>query len=230
MAVDEALLREVGRRGKLTLRIYRWAPPTLSLGYFQRAADRQRHGPSAGCPLVRRSSGGGAILHDHELTYSYVAPIENRLFRGVDDLYDVFHSTLINTLNELGIHASLCEAADQHPASEQPFLCFQRRTCGDVLAGGEKVVGSAQRRHKTGVLQHGSILLRQSGYAPELPGLAELARRDVDEERLASLWVEQLSRQLDVEFTQEPLSAGESAAAESLATEKFGLADWTLRR
>jgi lipoate-protein ligase A len=230
MAVDEALLRDVGRRGTPTLRIYRWAPPTLSLGYFQHAADRQRHGPSAMCPLVRRPSGGGAILHDHELTYSYVTPAVNRLFRGGHDLYDVFHTTLINSLSELGIHTSLCEHADDHPVSEQPFLCFRRRAVGDVLAGDEKVVGSAQRRHKTGVLQHGSLLLRRSAYAPELPGLAELARCDVDEDQVARLWVDQLSRRLGVEFTQEPLSTGELAAADCLVAEKFGRGDWNLRR
>jgi lipoate-protein ligase A len=230
MAVDEALLRAVARRGTPTLRIYHWSPPTLSLGYFQRAADRQHHGSSAGCPLVRRSSGGGAILHDHEMTYSYVASAEKRLFRGGDELYDVFHSTLINTLSDLGISTYLCEIADRETASELPFLCFQRRSRGDVLAGDMKVIGSAQRRHKTGILQHGSILLHRSEYAPELPGLKEVSRRDVDQGLLTRLWVEKLSRQLGVQFSQEPLSPGESAAAESLAAQKFGNADWTLRR
>lgn len=230
MAVDEALLRAVSRRATPTLRIYQWSPATLSLGYFQRAADRRHHGSSALCPLVRRSSGGGAIVHDHELTYSYVTPIKNRLFRGGEELYDIFHSTLINTLSDVGIDAFLCDHVERQTASQQPFLCFQRRSRGDVLAGNEKVVGSAQRRHKTGILQHGSILLRRSDYAPELPGLADFARREFDWRRFAKLWIEHLSWRLDVRFTHGPLSPDELAATESLAAQKFGDADWTLRR
>src|SRR5690242_1143259 len=70
MAVDEALLETAADAGIATLRFYQWNEPTLSLGYFQAAAERNQHSMSSGCPLVRRASGGGAILHDRELTYS----------------------------------------------------------------------------------------------------------------------------------------------------------------
>jgi lipoate-protein ligase A len=91
MAVDEALLRSAAQRGTATLRFYQWSEPTLSLGYFQAADDRQQHFASLACPLVRRASGGGAIVHDRELTYSLAMPLSNtrtaqatRLYEGID--------------------------------------------------------------------------------------------------------------------------------------------------
>src|SRR5436190_15116613 len=74
MAIDEALLESAATDGVATLRLYQWSEPTLSLGYFQAAEERERHQASTNCPLVRRASGGGAILHDRELTYSLALP------------------------------------------------------------------------------------------------------------------------------------------------------------
>src|SRR6185295_18138238 len=74
MAVDEALLETAATTGQATLRFYQWQEPTLSLGYFQSVADRQQHAASLDCPVVRRASGGGAILPDRELTYSVALP------------------------------------------------------------------------------------------------------------------------------------------------------------
>ena len=74
MALDEALLESAAERGSATLRFYRWSEPTLSLGYFQDYAERDSHAASRNCALVRRQTGGGAILHDRELTYSLAIP------------------------------------------------------------------------------------------------------------------------------------------------------------
>src|SRR5688572_19512152 len=74
MAVDEALLHSTAEGGQATLRFYTWEEPTLSLGHFQTLAEREQHQASLACPLVRRASGGGAILHDIELTYSICLP------------------------------------------------------------------------------------------------------------------------------------------------------------
>src|SRR5689334_21696416 len=74
MAIDDALLESAAEAGVATLRLYQWSEPTLSLGYFQAAAERKTHQPSLTCALVRRASGGGAILHDRELTYSLALP------------------------------------------------------------------------------------------------------------------------------------------------------------
>ena len=74
MAADELLLEQASDTGQASLRIYSWSEPTLSLGYFQSHADRQTHAPSRDCRLVRRRSGGGAILHEHEITYALAIP------------------------------------------------------------------------------------------------------------------------------------------------------------
>src|SRR5688500_20216584 len=82
MAVDEALLESAALENRCTLRFYRWSEPTLSLGYFQRYEDRRQHAASLSCACVRRASGGGAILHDHELTYSLAVPPTHPLARS----------------------------------------------------------------------------------------------------------------------------------------------------
>lgn len=101
MAMDEALLSlaAVGQLGP-TLRFYGWSPATLSLGYFQRRADRAQHAPSAGCAMVRRASGGGAILHDRELTYSLVLPAGHSLAAQPKPLYRAVHQSLVDLLAE----------------------------------------------------------------------------------------------------------------------------------
>ena len=78
MAVDEALLLDAAENGIATLRFYEWSEPTLSLGYFQRYDDRYSHAASRDCAIVRRQTGGGAILHDRELTYSLTLPASHR--------------------------------------------------------------------------------------------------------------------------------------------------------
>ncbi|MFO0897395.1 MAG: hypothetical protein U0836_08215 [Pirellulales bacterium] len=104
MAVDEALIDAAAAEGApLVLRFYAWTPATLSLGYFQQAAERMHHRPSLRCPLVRRASGGGAIVHDRELTYSLVVPAGHRLARETAGLYRALHGALAEVLAEWGV-------------------------------------------------------------------------------------------------------------------------------
>ncbi|MEN6493699.1 MAG: hypothetical protein ABFD16_05355, partial [Thermoguttaceae bacterium] len=170
MAVDEVLLEWAAETGGCSWRFYRWEEPTLSLGYFQTYDDRWQHAASSKCPVVRRASGGGAILHDLELTYSCVWPQEHHLAAGRLQLYEAVHASLVELLASYGVRASLCDPALGQRATP-PFLCFQRRSPGDLLVGPIKVAGSAQRRLRGAVLQHGSILLARSLAAPELDGL-----------------------------------------------------------
>ena len=101
MAVDETLLEVAGQADRPVLRFYGWSSPTLSLGYFQGLGERWQHAASASCPLVRRATGGGAILHDRELTYSFVVRDEG--IGGHRALYDAFHETLVEVLATWGI-------------------------------------------------------------------------------------------------------------------------------
>lgn len=230
MAVDEALLLSAGSTGQATLRFYTWKDATLSLGYFQTHVERATHPSSAACPLVRRASGGGAIVHHHELTYSFVVPLSDRLSANAEALYYTFHETLIDALGALGIETRLCDASMEKSHKPEPFLCFERRATGDVLCGDYKVTGSAQRRHAGAVLQHGSVLLMKSEHAPELPGIAELSARVVSTRELVNMWTPGLARRLEVELSPGALTEEEFAAAATIEAEKFGSDAWTQRR
>ena len=177
MALDEVLWQEAAERGRCTWRFYGWSEPTLSLGYFQPYDDRCRHRASSTAAIVRRISGGGAILHDAELTYSFVLPANHPLAARRLLLYRAVHTALVEALAEFDAIAVLCDgegpssvskspdsgfAERSSPNEQQPFLCFQRRSEGDVLLGAAKIAGSAQRRSRGAVLQHGSVLLRRS--------------------------------------------------------------------
>ena len=231
MAVDEALLESAAEEGRPTLRFYQWREPTLSLGYFQFAADRNQHQASSACPLVRRSTGGGAILHDRELTYSFALPRGQAGGPRMQSLYYAVHETLVEALADQGIPASLFagETLLQITGAE-PFLCFERRATGDVLVRGAKICGSAQRRRKNALLQHGSVLLAHSTCAQELPGVQELAGVHLSAVGLTQAWIPRLERRLEMRFENSGLTETELLAAKRLEAEKFGHAGWSLRR
>lgn len=248
MAVDELLLEQAATRGIWTLRLYQWDRATLSLGYFQPHRLRASHPASADCPLVRRVSGGGAILHDRELTYSLAVPEAHPLAIDAARLYRTVHGSLVAALAQLGIDAEMHDPASspslkprpvvaKRPADEsnadtasEPFLCFQRRAPGDVLVREAKIVGSAQRRRRGAILQHGSILLAASPAARELPGLAELSGRPVSAKMVQSAWLNLLKAALAVRFNCSELEPAESEAAGQIEAEKFANPAWTLRR
>jgi lipoate-protein ligase A len=235
MAVDEALLETAAATGQLTLRFYWWQEPTLSLGYFQSLDDRQRHPPSQDCPVVRRASGGGAILHDRELTYSLAVPQAAARLTEASHLYELCHQTLITALADFGITAALYRDCSATKSNEMqnvgpPFLCFQRRTCFDVVIGNEKIAGSAQRRRRGAVLQHGSILLARSPLAPELPGIQEAAAVSIAAVDLAQHWTPRLAEALNLSFTAECLSNSERDRAEVLSLRRFAALQRLARR
>ena len=175
MAYDGALLDGALARGEVILRLYRWARPTLSLGYFQKTLPPDLPLPLRRLDRVRRLSGGGAILHHHEWTYSCVVPPGHPLARESVALYEVVHGALIAALEQLGVAARLRESA----LDENPFLCFLRGDPRDIVVQGKKVTGSAQRRRRGAILQHGSVLLRASEFASEIPGLFDLEKVSV---------------------------------------------------
>jgi lipoate-protein ligase A len=173
MALDSFLLDRAVQYGETAVRIYRWSEPTLSLGYFQRESDPADQARFASVATVRRLTGGGAILHHHELTYSCVLPPGHPLGARPVDLYTAVHDIFIRELNRQGA----CVRLRGKPLGDRGdrFLCFARGDEHDVVLSGHKVLGSAQRRRKGAVLQHGSLILAASPLAPEFPGLLELA-------------------------------------------------------
>jgi lipoate-protein ligase A len=177
MAVDEALLEAAVDRGALQARWYRWSEATLSLGYFQPVPSAGHSPRLSGLPVVRRLSGGGAILHHHEWTYSCAIPASHPLARSPRDLYTVVHDEIIRALARFGIQTRQRGVTD--PGRDSQFLCFGRADAADVVAGDQKVLGSAQRRRKGAILQHGSLVLRRSEFAPEFPGIFDLSPQPV---------------------------------------------------
>jgi lipoate-protein ligase A len=255
MAVDEAILIAAAKEDFATLRIYEWNEPTLSLGYFQSYEDRQQHAASHDCPIVRRQSGGGAIVHDRELTYSLTLPAAHPWAKRSEQLYAAVHEAIIRVLRRLSPKrrdvaslAIFCEAdcqsqAPRQPLDRQPFLCFQRRSPHDVVLTtdlprsdemaaepGWKIVGSAQRRHRGAVLQHGSVLLWQSPAAPELPGYCDIGREPITVSMLAAAFPTELGTALDSSLTAVKLPEAVFEAAEQIAGHKYAADSWTRRR
>lgn len=162
MARDEALMTRAGEgESPPSLRLYGWQPPTISLGYFQPYADYQALAPPAGeLDVVRRPTGGGAILHDLELTYSIVVPAHHPLLgEGANHLYELAHDAVIAALDAMETPAHRGGETDDSSPTRGPFFCFARRHKFDVLVGADKLAGSAQRRTRQAVLQHGSIIV-----------------------------------------------------------------------
>jgi lipoate-protein ligase A len=231
MAMDEALLESTSRAGQGgCLRFYHWEEPTLSLGYFQRHDDRREHEASRQCPIVRRSTGGGAIIHDVELTYCFTTAIDSHLDSNLTRYYDAFHTTLVDQLKAWRIKAELCENPQHEKPAESPFLCFQRRTSGDVLLSDYKIAGSAQRRHRGALLQHGSILLKMSVASPELPGIAELTNIDISPRSLSTAWVPRIADHLGITLVEKDVTDDERQRACQICRDKFESTGWTCRR
>jgi lipoate-protein ligase A len=172
MAIDEALLEAALDRGDLTVRWYRWETATVSLGYFQDAASAAASPAIAGLPVVRRLSGGGAILHHHEWTYSCAVPSAHPFAVVPARLYEVVHEQIIACLKEAGLPGGF--RGERLAEREGTFLCFGRGDPRDIVVGKDKIVGSAQRRRRGAVLQHGSVLLRRSEYAGQFAGILDL--------------------------------------------------------
>ncbi len=177
MRLDEELLqRVVDDDSTAFVRIYRWNCPTVTLGYFQQLTEEIDPQISA-CPRVKRVTGGGAILHDQELTYSCALPASHPMRHEPVRLYEEIHSAVIDLLAEQGINASMRQRVNgwQEPETpKEPFLCFLRSDARDVVIDGRKILGSAQRRRRGSILQHGSILLSASALTPNVVGIQDL--------------------------------------------------------
>lgn len=171
MGVDAALLE---RADGPTLRFYGWWPHAVSLGHFQRLIDFADL--PAGLPLVRRPTGGGAILHGDELTFALVADAA-RLPGAVDASYRALHDVFVRALADLGVR---CERAASGPAPgprPQSRWCFAAATRDDVVTARGKLLGSAQRRIRVGgrarVLHHGSLVLARHAVTPFVAAVAD---------------------------------------------------------
>lgn len=257
MAVDEAILEASGRGEVLpTLRLYAWEPACLSLGYAQPVADVDRERLAAnGWELVRRPTGGRAILHVDELTYSVSGPqTEPRLAGSVLESYRTLSSALLLALQRLGIAVeALPKAAPltgPGAASAQNPVCFEAPSNYEITFAGKKLVGSAQARRKEGVLQHGSLPLvgdlrriTQALVFPDHDARQKAADRLLERaitleaalgntptwEQAAEALIEAFQEQLNLVLLPGELTAPELARAEELRQEKYAHSSWNER-
>ena len=219
MAIDEALLESVLAGNLPVIRWYQWKHPTLSLGYFQSAAEVEAEPRWTGIDKVRRLTGGGAILHDREWTYSCVVPVDQQLVKHPYDLYDIVHEAVISWFKEEG-GIDLALRGQSTRAAEEPALCFFRQDSHDVCYQGRKVLGSAQRRRRGVLLQHGSLIWGTSSITPEIVGLQELCGQDAFLDRRIEL-ADAVVRCIAERVLYEELSASELAAASEFAATRY---------
>jgi lipoate-protein ligase A len=212
MGLDEALLESAG--SPPTLRFYTWHPATLSLGYFQRFDDVPAAAQARA--VVRRITGGGAIHHVNELTFSITAPLEHRIYAGpVAESYERVHRAIARSLRELGAPAELRGAAPLDSDRSATGMCFHESTPLDLAWNARKGVGSAQRRKAGRVLHHGSIKLGGSSLEGAIATLAEFAQLTAEE--YAPLLRRALAEELDLAFEAGVPDADERARAKELA-------------
>jgi lipoate-protein ligase A len=223
MATDEALLR-AAPGGVATLRFYGWSQPTLSLGYFQKESVRHSDPLLAALPFVRRPTGGETLVHHYELTYALTVPAGSSRSQT---WLRFMHETIASALAAQGIPTRLFTATG--PSAFEGPMCFRHATPGDLLIGAAKVVGSAQRKHRGALLQHGGILLAKSPHAPTLAGISDLTGRDLAPHSLQGAVVGSFEKMLRVVLQPGELDS-EQSDIKHLEESKYRTASWNSRR
>ncbi len=253
MAVDEAILESVGANLSLpTLRLYAWDPACLSIGYAQPSADIDFDRLSAhSWDWVRRPTGGRAILHTDELTYSVMAPLnEPRVAGSVIQSYQRLSAALLAALHSLNIPAEAHPLSSAVKAAQNDPVCFEVPSNYEIVSGGKKLIGSAQARRKEGVLQHGTLplygdLLR---ITQVLKFADEQSRSEAGERLLlhattlelelggcldwqtaAQGFIDGFQSALDLQFIRDGLTSAESTRALQLVQEKYNHITWLQR-
>lgn len=259
MALDEALL-EWHSKGLIppTIRFYGWNPATLSLGYFQRVKEEidldkvKEHQLG----LVRRLTGGRAVLHDKELTYSVIVSEDHPLMpKTVTEAYRVISQGLLEGFKELGLDAyfAIPQTEEERSKLKNPrsAICFDAPSWYELVVDGKKIAGSAQTRQRGVILQHGSILIDldedklfdlflypnerikerlQKSFTNKAVTINSIAKDKVDIEIAKNVFKRGFEKGLDVELEPYNLSEAENKYVEQLARERYENQAWTFMR
>ncbi len=211
MAVDEVLLEGQKVPGILpVLRFYRWNVPAVSIGYFQSVVRAAKTSP--GLPIVRRITGGGAVSHGCDLTFSFSAPVENIFIpRDVKDSYLKVNEAVMAGLRRAFPAADYadCRTVPSGRANDER-VCFEAPSCYDLMLDGKKIVGASQRRKDGFLLHQSSILLRK------------------EPDGLLPLLLEGFREKWRVEFKESGLTAEELEAARRKEAERYVSAEWAM--
>jgi lipoate-protein ligase A len=227
MAADEILL-QAAASGTASFRFYGWSQPTLSLGYFQSSAAGRAYPHLGELAWVRRPSGGAALVHHLEVTYALALPPGAPWQMPGKSWLRRMHGVIADALASFGVTARLC--GDQEEKQLGDILCFRHHTPGDLLLGDAKVAGSAQRKQRGALMQHGSILLAASPWTPSLPGIRELAGATLSAQTLAAAVAEQLTKQTGWQLVATEWTATEGEQIDELARNKYSQPAWNAKR
>lgn len=232
MSVDEAILQacDMGYAPS-TIRFYEWARPELSIGYLQEYEKFD----SAKMPIVRRITGGRAVLHCSEITYSIICRYDNPLFsKGIYGSYEVISHALLNALKDMSIDASFVSPVSRSMKNVSKESCFSSPSKHEIVVNGKKIVGSAQRRYKGAFLQQGSIMLDidngliegvfGKGIAEEMIGLNYFKK--IDKGKLRNSCVERIEEALDVQLHKDKLGEMEEYFKDRLMEKKYTSIKW----
>jgi lipoate-protein ligase A len=253
MALDETILEHIGRGDSIpTLRLYAWEPACLSLGHAQSFAevDTARLKKN-GWEVVRRATGGRAILHTDELTYSVIAPLyEPRVEGSILESYNRLGQALLLAVQQLEVSVEMKEGKTNDDTEKNNPVCFEVPSTYEITVDGKKLIGSAQARRKDGVLQHGSLpltgdltricqaLVYENETARENASKRLLERattvesalgRMVSWETAARAFIHAFEVQLGLSFERGELSESESKRTGELVREKYDHPSWTER-
>ncbi|MHB1685171.1 MAG: lipoate--protein ligase family protein [Bacilli bacterium] len=259
MALDEAILMQVAKGESLpTIRFYAWNAPTISIGYFQRI-DRDIDSEkvrSRGFDIVRRMTGGRAVLHDSELTYSVMAPGDHPFARSsVVESYRLLSLGLRKGFINLGVHAEVVSLAEESERAKFATLgsaaCFDSPSWYELVVEGKKIAGSAQVRAHGGLLQHGALLLDlepddlfdvllfrddrereriRAEFDLRAVSVKQLTGRTVSYEEAAAAFADGFSEGLEVSLIPMNPTDQELTAAHVLLEQKYSQDAWTRRR
>ncbi len=249
--MDESILEHIHRGEALpTLRLYSWDPPCLSLGHAQSFSDVDvTRLKSRGWEVVRRLTGGRAILHTDELTYSVTGNTDEPVLAGgILESYNRLAQALMYAVHELGLPVEMKEHADQPATKNLNPVCFEVPSTYEITVNGKKLIGSAQARKKEGVLQHGSLpltgdltricqaLVFKDESARDVAAQRLLTRAttvesvlgvEKDWETAARSLVHGFEVQLGIKFESGVLSQSEEKRAAELVQEKYAHPSWT---
>jgi lipoate-protein ligase A len=246
MATDEAVFRLNRLQGlPPTLRFFGWDPSAVSLGYFQKTSREidVEACRRAGIDIVRRPTGGKAVLHEHELTYSLAAAVDHPLFTGdILGTYRVISGCIAEALRRMGLVPEM--ASDGRSAAGTPLeaYCFAAPSRYELLVGGRKICGSAQVRTSGSFLQHGSLLIdidpartaavmvgvSAEGVAASTTTLREQLGRAIGAGELARVLRGAFEDTLGVILVEEGLKEAEEELKQKLLAEKYGTDRWNL--
>ncbi|HYA12686.1 MAG TPA: biotin/lipoate A/B protein ligase family protein [Thermodesulfovibrionales bacterium] len=243
MAMDEAIATAVKKgNSPPTLRLYGWSIPSVSIGYFQRMTDIDiDYCQERGIPIVRRPTGGRAILHDYEITYSFSIKTDSGIFsKGLLDSYEKISKAFSLALSKIGLAPEMKLQREPH-RSRSP-LCFQSTSYGEITINSKKVIGSAQKRWSDGLLQQGSIpliieeeeiakvfRLKSSETGKKFTGLKKILS-DLNTESFKNVIRISFEETFDTSLIPLSPSNEEVSLAGELEVRKYRLSSWNFQR